>query len=122
LEFQYPEIKDLLKHCLTLISTSMVVSVAFAEKIVGDHSAGALAKSLICGAWATLTLALGACGIGVFALYVAGERAAMVIGGEQSSDFRRLASLAIVVSDIGGTCFGLGLCMLVGAGAARLLS
>ena len=61
LEFKYPEIRDLLKHFLTLISASLVFSVTFSEKIVNFEVASALQKGLLLGSYFYLILAMVCC-------------------------------------------------------------
>src|SRR5262245_40530737 len=68
LAFKYPEIKDLLKHFLTLISASLVFSITFSEKIIDFNNATMGARIAVIGAWALLILAFGACGIGIYTL------------------------------------------------------
>ncbi len=122
LEFRYPEVKDLLKHFLTLISGALVFSVSFAEKF-GALGGSSLQDRLVpIAAWSVLVLALGACGVGVYTLYLAADRAlsAVVDGNESKSGFERLARVSYAFQDIAGLLFGVGLTLLVAAAVLRL--
>jgi hypothetical protein len=47
LDFVYPEVKDLCKHFLTLVTGILVFSVTFSEKIVIFQTAGKWARSKV---------------------------------------------------------------------------
>lgn len=121
LEFQYPEIKDLLKHFLTLISGSLVFSVVFSDRIVGVQDAGRAQVGLAFAGWFFLLVALGLCGLGIYTLYLTAERALVSVAREQATDFQSSARLSYRFQDLAALTFGLGLLLLVVAGAARLV-
>jgi len=62
-KFDYGETKDLLKTFMTLISGTLVVSVAFAEKIVEVKNADRIARNFLIICWAGLVTALVLCGL-----------------------------------------------------------
>jgi len=113
LEFKYPEIKDLLKHFLTLISASLVFSVTFSEKIINFQTAGSLQHVVVIATWLMLVLALGACGLGLYTLYLAAERALSSEVFKRPEDFQTLARWSYIYQDLAGFMFGFGLCLLV---------
>jgi hypothetical protein len=114
LEFKYPEIKDLLKQFLTLISASLVFSVTFSEKIISFQEASSLQKGFVYGAWVALIVALGACGFGLYLNYLTAERAIDVIAtGNGATNFARLESRAYLFQDLAGLLFGAGFVLLV---------
>jgi hypothetical protein len=113
LEFKYAEIKDLLKHFLTLISASLVFSVAFSEKIIDFDSASSLCKLAVIGAWFILVLALGSCGVGIYTLYLASERAIASLLGGPKEGYRQFVRVSYLFQDAAGLLFGIGLCLLI---------
>lgn len=112
-KFKYPEIKDLLKHFLTLISASLVFSITFSEKIVNFTEATFTQKATLFSSWGVLIIALGACGLGIYTNYLAAERALERISGTLTSSFEKLAASSYLFQDIAGGLFGLGMVLLV---------
>jgi hypothetical protein len=121
LEFKYPEMKDLLKHFLTLISASLVFSVTFSEKIVDFATASIVPKVIVIAAWGTLILALGVCGIGIFTLYLTATSALESVMHNSGSSYERLQKTSYVLQDLSGLLFGVGLSLLVVAAAWKVL-
>src|SRR5258708_3229249 len=72
-KFDYGETKDLLKTFMTLISGTLVVSVAFAEKIVGVKNFDRIARNLLVACWVGLVAALVLSGLSMclVAMYMA---------------------------------------------------
>src|SRR6266853_5732241 len=110
IEFKYPEIKDLLKHFLTLISGALVFSITFSEKIIGLDKALNNQKKMILAAWFILVLALGACGLGLYTLYLAAEQAVDSEVDGRFANFEPLVGRSYLFQDAAGLLFGLGLC------------
>ncbi len=106
LEFQYLEIKDLLKHFLSLISASLVFSVTFAEKIVNFENATKLPKCLLISSWGTLIVALGCCGVSLYTLYLSAERALLQISGQEYLKFSPIYEISCIFQDLAGLLFG----------------
>lgn len=74
LKYDYPETKDMCKQFLTLITTVLVISLTFSEKIVKFESASNTSKWLIICSWASFLLAIILCGLGLlFVTMAAGE-------------------------------------------------
>jgi hypothetical protein len=121
LEFKYPEIKDLLKHFLTLIAATLVFSVTFSEKIVDFQHARRSQHVLVIGAWFLLISALGSCGIGLYTLYLAAEHAIATEVFKRVTNFHLLARRSYFYQDMAGVLFGLGLCLLVASAAINFL-
>jgi hypothetical protein len=121
LEFQYPEVKDLLKHFLTLIAAALVFSVTFSEKIVNFQNARLSQHVIVIIAWFLLILALGSCGIGLYTLYLAAEGAIASEVYKRPMNFHVLVRRSYVFQDLSGVLFGLGLCLLVASAAINFL-
>jgi hypothetical protein len=119
LTFHYPEVKDLGKHFLTLISGSLVLSVTFADKIVGLGGERHAAFWLLALSWLLLIAALVSCGWGLFRCYLAAEKAAGSIIYDYEGDFRELARKAYFFLDCAGMMFAGALLLLAASGIAR---
>jgi hypothetical protein len=119
LEFKYPEIRDLLKHFLTLISATLVFSITFSEKVLTYSAATDSHRLLIGGAWLLLVVALGLCGLGVFTLYLAAERALSSLAHKRKERFQVFARASYVFQDLSGLLFGIALAVLVGSAIFR---
>ena len=118
-EFHYIEIKDLLKHFLTLISASLVFSITFAEKIVDLEHATTSQQGMLFTAWFLLVIALGSCGLGLYTLYLSAERAINMELFQSEVDFRGLVRYSYLFQDIAGILFGVALLLLVIAAALK---
>src|SRR5713101_2369489 len=112
LEFKYLEVKDLLKHFLTLISASLVFSVTFSEKIVDFAGASMVPKVIVIAAWSALILALGLCGVGLYTLYLVAESALESVVHGAYSSYGRFQRASYMLQDLSGLLFGVGLSML----------
>ncbi len=76
LKYDYPETKDMCKQFLTLITTVLVISLTFSDKIVGFSNASITSKCLVASSWTTFLLAIVFCGLGLlFVTMAAGEAA-----------------------------------------------
>jgi len=112
LRFHYPEVKDLSKHFITLISASLVFSVAFSDKIVEFRSAPIIQQVTLFLSWLLLIFALCASGFGLYLIFIAAEKASGSIIYEYKSDYRTLARRSYAFLDIAGIAFGSGLILL----------
>ena len=75
LKYDYPETKDMCKQFLTLITTVLVISLTFSDKIVGFTNASTISKWLVISSWTSFLLAIILCGLGLlFVTMAAGER------------------------------------------------
>src|SRR6266568_1902004 len=61
-KYYFPEAKAFITQFLTVITAVLVVSIAFAEKMVDLRNADRAARVLIVVMWALLLVALGTCG------------------------------------------------------------
>ena len=121
LEFKYGEMRDLLKHFLTLISGSLVFSVAFSDKIINYESASNTPRGLAIAAWISLVLSLGCCGYGIYTLYLAAEQAIRNVMFSENNDYHRRVRHSYFAQDSAGLLFGLGLVLLVVAASVKSL-
>lgn len=119
IEFKYPEIRDLLKQFLTLISATLVFSVTFSERIIDYRRSSAIQRNMVFTSWLMLVASLGACGCGLYLNYLAAEAAFVAMSTGTSERFRQLESSAYLFQDVGGILFGGGLLVLVLAAVVR---
>src|SRR5436305_9473361 len=76
LKYDYPETKDMCKQFLTLITTVLVISLTFSDKIVGFNNASMASKWLVIFSWTSFLFAIIFCGLGLlFVTMAAGEAA-----------------------------------------------
>ncbi len=88
LKFNYPELKDLGKHFLTVASATAVFVLTFIEKIVGTTPLE-LIKHLMAVTVAVLLVAIACAGAGLFTNYIAGSGASgAIIWGIGKERFR----------------------------------
>ncbi len=126
-DFQYPEIKDLSKHFITLISAALVLSVSFSDKVVEVEAARPVQQWMMISAWVLLVLALGACGIGILLIYMAAERSAFILHSDRKStteSARRVRALmrrSYFFICAAGCQYGFALALLVSAAIFRYL-
>jgi len=112
-KFKYIEIRDLLKHFLTLISASLVFSVTFSEKIIDFQNAPSKQKLVLYLSWGALILSLGLCGYGLYTNYLAAEIAIKRINGLSESSFKNTAKISHLFQNLSAILYGLGLTLLI---------
>ncbi len=122
IQFKYPEIKDLLKHFLTLISATLVFSVTFSEKVVDFHKSARTQKLTVFLAWILLAVALAACGAGIYLNYLTAEAAIAAKSSGNISAFRALEGLSYLAQDLAGLLYVIGLFVLVTSAVVRVRS
>ena len=120
LQFYYPEVKDLCKHFLTLISATLVFSIAFSEKIVDFEKASTIDKTALLGVFLVLIIALGLCGLGLYYIFVAAEQAAGSVVLDYGGDFRVFARRSYILLDLSGLFYGVAMLGLVLIAASRI--
>ena len=109
LKYDYPETKDMCKQFLTLITTVLVISITFSDKIVGFGDASFTSKWLVITAWTSFLLAIIFCGLGLlFVTMAAGEAAYSRI-----KNWQRVNAAYKMIITAGGF-FILGLILLIG--------
>lgn len=109
LKYDYPEIKDMCKQFLTLITTVLVISLTFSDKIVGFTNASITSKWLVILSWTSFLLAIIFCRLGLlFVTMAAGEAAYNRI-----KNWQRVNTANKIIVAVGGF-FILGLVLLIG--------
>lgn len=113
LRFNYPELKDLAKHFLTVVTATLVFSIAFAEKVINFQQSKPIAKlSLICS-WILFAASIAFCGACLYVNFKAGEEANNSGIFTTVTDFRRLARTAYRLVDTALVLFFVGLNALI---------
>ena len=122
LEFYYPQVKDLCKHFLTLISATVVFAITFSEKIVDLTKAPILQKGMLVTSLFLMIVALALCGFGLYMIFMAAEQASGGIIVKYGSDFKVIARRSYNLLDLSGIAYGLALVVLAITAATRLFS
>lgn len=112
----YDEGKDLSKSFLTLIVAVFVASITFSEKIIDLKTAGPWAKTAMIICWASLLLAIVACGTGLVYLASMLDQALFV----NLPDDRHANTAATLIAS-SGMLFVIGLIMMLLAGMPAFL-
>ena len=113
LKYDYPETKDMCKQFLTLITTVLVISLTFSDKIVGFTTASIVAKWLIISAWTSFLLAIILCGLGLLFITMAAGEAAY----RGTKNCKRVSNAFKMIVAAGGS-FILGLVLLISTAVA----
>ena len=116
LKYHYAETKDLLKAFLTLLSATLVLSIAFAEKIVEFKSSTRLAKALLMSCWISLVVSIVLCGLSICSIAAAGGAALSDLYEGAKKINREVgdwASLSINFALWAGASFVLGLLLMI---------
>jgi hypothetical protein len=121
LAFYYPELKDLGKHFLSLVSAVLVFLVAFAEKLLNVGAATAAQRGLLIISLALLILSVVSVGTGVYINFVAGGRANGSIIRGKVGDFKPLVRRTYLLYHAGGAAFVLALCLLAGLAVLKVM-
>jgi hypothetical protein len=117
LAFLYPEIKDLAKHFLTLVSGVLVFSVTFSEKIVPFSIATTFEKRALLTAWLLWIAAVILAGLAILFNFLAATQMLR----QHERDNRPLVRLTYAAIDAGGVCFVAGLVALALSAVSRLM-
>lgn len=120
LQFYYPEVKDLCKHFLTLISATLVFTITFSEKIVDFTHASRLQKGTLVTSLLLMIVALGLCGFGIYTIFMAAEQASGGIIVNYQVDFKHLARQSYNLLDLSGIAYGTALVGLTVTATIRL--
>jgi hypothetical protein len=104
LAFNYPELKDLGKHFLTISSATAVFLVSFIEKIVRSTASDSQewGDALFRATLIALLLAIVTTGTGLFTNYIAGAGASGAIILGVGTNFRAFARVTYALYLIGG--------------------
>lgn len=113
LKYDYSETKDMCKQFLTLITTVLVISLTFSDKIVGFSSATTTSKWMVISSWISFLLALIFCGLGLLFVTMAAGQA----GYSKTKNWKRVSDAYRMIVAAGGL-FILGLVLLIGTAVA----
>jgi len=119
LQFYYPELKDLGKHFLTVVSGVLAFLVAFSEKVVNLASASDVQRLFLVMALALLMIAVVSVGTGVYLNFVAGGQANGSIIRGKPGDFKRFVRMTYLLYHIGGAAFVAALALLAAIAALK---
>ena len=117
LKYDYPEAKDLCKQFLTLNVGVVVLSLTFADKVIGLTAPSYQSKILLLCSWSCLLASLVGCGVSLAYISIAAGR---VVYGERT-DFYRISVRTLVGVAVSGAIFVIGLILLALASAVALL-
>lgn len=120
LQFYYPELKDLGKHFLTVISGVLAFLVAFSENLINLASASAIQRLFLIVALALLIIAVASVGTGVYLNFVAGGQANGSIIRGKPGDFKRFVRITYLLYHIGGAAFVAALVLLAAIAALKV--
>ena len=115
MKYNYPETKDMCKQFLTLVSTLLVVSLTFSDKVVNFSTASSAVKWIIVLAWIFLLLAIICCGLGLLLITIAAGDAVY-----QKFRYKIIAGKSYNMIVTAGGCFILGLVLLIATAVASL--
>jgi hypothetical protein len=115
LRYDYTETKDLAKAFLTLVSSILVISITFSEKMVGGQSANRRSRLALSSCWLFLIISIIICGFALVLITIAAGEA--IYGG---TSYLSMASRAWYLMIGAGTLFALGLLSLAIAGIFSL--
>lgn len=122
LKYDYPETRELLKSFLTLVSATLVLSVAFSEKIAKTHEADDWVRKLMFSAWALFFISIVLGGMAI--VFIAGSAGCAIYGAIPlvTCGGWILANVAWAIGLIGGSTYASGLvCIVLAARRAILL-
>ena len=121
--YNYGEVKDLMIKFLTLASGTLVLSIAFSEKITKTHEADRLVRALMFGAWASLFLSLMLGGLSIIYIAAAGGCVVYKAVPFFECDVGRLNLRSVSFGLLAGLTYGVALlCMAISAGRSILLT
>ncbi len=121
IQFYYPEVKDLSKSFLTLVSGILAFSITFSTSIIGVSSASKLQLILLISAWLFFIIAIIAAGSGLYSNFVAANIANKAILSDSTLKFKQLLKRPYMLLNIAGVSFVIGLILLTLAGATKFL-
>ncbi len=121
IQFYYPEIKDLSKSFLTLVSGILAFSITFSTSIIGVSTASKLQLILLISAWLFFVIAIIAAGSGLYSNFVAANLANKAILGDSALKFKQLLKRPYIFLNIAGVSFVIGLILLALAGVTKFL-
>ena len=121
--YNYGEVKDLMLKFLTLTSGTLVLSIAFSEKITKTHEADRLVRALMFGTWASLFAALILGGGSIIYIAAAGGCVVYKAVPFFECNVELLNFRSVTLGMLAGLSFGTALlCMAISAGRSMLLA
>jgi hypothetical protein len=120
LKYHFAETKDLLKAFLTLLSATLVFSIAFAEKIVNFQASTKAARAFLVSCWVLLVGAIVLTGVSVCAIAAAGGAALYGDPKSVGGDVMQWAGLANTFALWAGGVFVAALVSMVAAGIGSM--
>lgn len=121
LSFYYPELKDLGKHFLTVVSGVLAFFVTFADRLVDVSKATTAQRNFLIVALALLITAVVSVGTGIYVNFVAGGRANGSVIRGRPGDFKPFVRFTYILYHVGGASFVLALCLVAGIAAMKIL-
>jgi len=123
IKFYYPEVKDLSKSFLTLVSGILAFSVTFSSTIIGFPNASILQLTFLISSWLFLIVAIVAAGGGIYTNFVSSNIAnrAIMEGKEHKIEFSSLVKHPYALLNVAGIAFVIGLILLALAGVSKFL-
>jgi hypothetical protein len=119
IEFYYPEIKDLGKHFLTIVSGVLAFSVTFSEKIIGFPNATLSQFILLVCSWVFFIVAIIAAGTGIYTNFVAANIANRAIHTNKKTEIKLLVLRSYSLLKVAGGSFIIGLMLLASSAIAK---
>lgn len=118
LKYDYAETKEMCKHFLTLVTAVLAFSLTFADKLLGISKSVPFTKYGIFTAWVLFLSSIIFCGLGLVFNSLAGGAAVYGAGNSHAFEARRAYKWVLAA----GTCFVIGLLVLIVTGIGTMLS
>ena len=99
LRFNYPELRDLGKHFLTISSATTVFLLTFVDKLIKPNGAPSISMKVCL---VSLAISIAAAGIGLFTNYVAGSGASGAIIWGVGKNFRAFTIATYLLNILAG--------------------
>ncbi|MBN2386403.1 MAG: hypothetical protein JXB85_05235 [Anaerolineales bacterium] len=124
----YPEVKDLGKGFLTLLSAVLAFSVTFSKSILGPEPPALAGLVCLIAAWAFFLLAITAAGAGIYTNFISLNRAQRSMredprrksAAEERVTIKNLIRFPYRLMTTAGVCFVIGLVLLAASGGLQL--
>ena len=121
IQFYYPEIKDLSKSFLTLISGILAFSVTFSTSIIGFPATSSTQLIFLISAWLSFVIAIITTGAGLYLSFRNANKANRAIKKSNDLEISKLLTLPYILLTIAGCTFVVGLVLLAVAGGLKFL-
>lgn len=119
-KFNYVELRDLMKHFLTLISATLVFSLTFSEKILDFQKAPLTQKLFLYASWSALVLAIAFCGYALNKNYEAANIAVKRMNEMSNLSFQNTAAISASFQQIAAILYGIGITLLISTSLFKL--